>query len=341
MAGIGSRLNKLFFSLRHHGIGGAWNLVRLYQQRQKRPTWVTSTPSSLVIETSTICNLRCTYCFRRLDGFQAGKNMGYDFFTKVIKEMPYLENLVVQGIGEPLLNPDLFEMIEFAKKRQLKVQFNTNGTLLHKTNITKILSSNVDQVCISVDTSDPERFETVRVGAKFEQVVGNIKNLVSQRNHSGKNTPQIAIRAVATKETIREADRFARFCRDLKIDILIFQDLIALTKDEEKLRLSQTEYDELMNKAGQVLGNKVLATDFNRFVEHRGVSCCTYPWDGPFVTVDGYVTPCCTLNDSQVINFGNLKDESLSTILNNDKYRAFRRDFSTRCPEVCRGCPKY
>ncbi len=56
----------------------------------------------------------------------------------IMKQFPYLRKISLVGVGEPLLNPELFEIIRWAKKERILIGFATNGMLLTKKNIENI-----------------------------------------------------------------------------------------------------------------------------------------------------------------------------------------------------------
>ena len=125
--------------------------------------------TSLIIEPTNTCNLRCTFCFvtegmTREDGF-----MDFELFKKVIDESPGLEHLCMHNWGEPLLHKDIFRMINYAKAAGIAwVVMNTNGTLLTDKIIQRIVDSGLDIIRFSIDGS-AETFKKIR-GVELEKI---------------------------------------------------------------------------------------------------------------------------------------------------------------------------
>ena len=81
-------------------------------------------------------------------------------------------------MGEPLIYPHIFEAIEMAIARRLKLHLTTNGSTFHirPEHIEKLVSSGIPKVTISLQTPDPELFpveieqsvESLLPGAKRE-----------------------------------------------------------------------------------------------------------------------------------------------------------------------------
>ncbi len=89
-------------------------------------------PKELQVEITGACNLACKMCLVRyrppLNKHEG--SMSFDAFKEVVDSVPGLEAVTLQGLGEPLLAPDLFHMIEYAASRDIRIGFNSNGMLL-------------------------------------------------------------------------------------------------------------------------------------------------------------------------------------------------------------------
>ena len=93
-------------------------------------------PRFLQVEPVGQCNLRCQMCpiqFRQ-DGPPHGPPafMDFDVFTRLIDQFPDLEELQLQGLGEPMMHPRFFDMVAHAVRRGIRVGTNTNLTLLER-----------------------------------------------------------------------------------------------------------------------------------------------------------------------------------------------------------------
>src|SRR5215208_2805024 len=102
----------------------------------QRPAWggaamaTVAPPRFIQIEPVGQCNLRCQMCpiqFRR-DGPPHGPLafMAFETFTRIVHELPGLRELHLQGLGEPLMHPRLFDMVDYAAARGVAVSTNTN-----------------------------------------------------------------------------------------------------------------------------------------------------------------------------------------------------------------------
>ena len=117
-------------------------------------------PSYLQIEPVGQCNLRCQMCpiqFRQ-DGPPYGPLAFMDFgnFTRLLDQFPALEELQLQGLGEPMMHPRFFEMIAAAVARGIKVSTNTNATLLTARRAESCVTSGLGEIHISIDGATGE-----------------------------------------------------------------------------------------------------------------------------------------------------------------------------------------
>jgi MoaA/NifB/PqqE/SkfB family radical SAM enzyme len=106
--------------------------------------------------------------------------MGFmDFgFTKIssISVEGSVKALTMASRGEPLLHNDFGKMLDYAKGKFFELKVNTNAMLLDEDMAHKLLASGVNDLVFSIDSADKAQYEKIRVGAKFDTVLENIKN---------------------------------------------------------------------------------------------------------------------------------------------------------------------
>ncbi len=89
-------------------------------------------PSVLYLETTNRCNLRCKGCILYRGSWEPDRDVSLNELVTITDQLPALERVFLHGIGEPLLNKELIEMIRYLKQRRVYVLFNSNGVLLDK-----------------------------------------------------------------------------------------------------------------------------------------------------------------------------------------------------------------
>ncbi len=158
-------------------------------------------PLHLDIEATSYCNLKCTFCDRQIlvDKGMLG-SMDMELFRHILDQFD--ENNRLWGVkfsyrGEPLLNKNIPDMIRYAKSRGvLDVYFNTNAMLLTEETCKRIIEAGLDRISISLDGTDKDSYESVRIGADFDIVVKNIQTLVRVRDEMHSSIPKIRIQTV-------------------------------------------------------------------------------------------------------------------------------------------------
>ena len=100
------------------------------------------------LEITNVCNLRCDFCpgTRREPGFLPLE----DFQTLAAKLRPHTEYLYLHLMGEPLLHPQLEEILDRAEGLAFKVMVTTNGTLLRERGALLRASPVVEKVSVSL-----------------------------------------------------------------------------------------------------------------------------------------------------------------------------------------------
>lgn len=161
-------------------------------------------PSFVLMEVTNACNLRCRMCLIYGEGVTRKRETGFmrkDIWQRAIDEIgswPGPTAVDLHGAGEPLLHPELFDIIAYAKtKGNLSVGFLSNATLLSREKAAAVIETGVDWVGFSVDGAQKEFFEFYRKGAVLEEVENNINHLLSIRRN---NKPAVFLNMVCHAE---------------------------------------------------------------------------------------------------------------------------------------------
>ena len=270
-----------------------------------------ATPYTLAIDPSNLCNFRCNFCAiqSKIENLSFRKQlMDKNLFMKIIddlQEFPEkLKVLRINGQGEPLLNPDLPEMIKYAKDKEIAefIEIITNGSLLCPELNQKLIDSGIDRIRISVEALDEEGYKNI-ANAKidFETFRENIKDLHDRSGTRCEVYCKIVDVAVPTEE---DKERFFELFGDI-CDRIFIDNVIPLWSDFEeinqKMRIGKT------GMHGQ---------------EIKNVKVCPFPFYSLIINSDGEVTVCCADWKRKLV-VGDLKNESLKEIWNGEILRSF------------------
>src|SRR5215218_7041567 len=130
-----------------------------------------SLPHKLQVEVTASCNLRCRMCIVRYrPALPRSASLSLERFRRLLDEMPDLTDVSLQGIGEPLLAPDIYDMVACAAEHGIRVGFNTNATLLTRRAAGRLIDAGLSWLCITLDGATKKTYEFVRDGARWDTV---------------------------------------------------------------------------------------------------------------------------------------------------------------------------
>lgn len=165
-------------------------------------------PAKLFVETTTRCNLNCFMCVKQNRGSDVCEgDFSPELFERLETALPHTEALILNGIGEPLMNPHLESFIRRAKKLMPPtgwIGFQTNGVLMTGPRAISLVDAGLDRICISVDAIAPEQFRKLREGGEVDAVESALSALINARSHCNRPGVRIGIEFVAMQSNINE-----------------------------------------------------------------------------------------------------------------------------------------
>jgi len=263
---------------------------------------VESVPIHLDIEATSKCNLLCTMCPRtemiKNNTFWETKNFDFDLYKRIIDESAKkgLCSIKFNYLGEPLMNPKIIDMIEYAKdKKIIDVMFNTNATLLTEKMSYNLIRSGIDKIFFSFDSPYEEHYNNIRVNANYNKTLNNIKKFVEIRKIMKSLKPLTRVSMVKMDENEKEFEAF----KDLFTPIV---DVVAWV-----------DYIEHNNN---VSTNKCKLNNY--------IFCCPQLWQRMFIHPDGAVTVCC-VDSARKLYMGNINiNKSVEEIWTGREYQKLR-----------------
>jgi radical SAM protein with 4Fe4S-binding SPASM domain len=322
-------------------------------------------PRELQVEVTGACNLRCRMCLVRYRPplGRTVASMDVSRFIALLDALPGLRRLTLQGLGEPLLAPDFFEMIDAARGRDIEVGFNTNATVLTRAKCERLVAAGVDWLHVSVDGSTPETFEHIRDGARYDRVIANLRTLLTVKREARSDRPRVQLNAVVMRSNLDELPGIVRLAAELQVARCWVQGLSHDFTDtrageagpyvpmrsfvaDEQLDLTSPAVHSAFRAAGEIAASARLDLRLpgNESAEPRGPDelPCDWPFERAYVTHDGKVQPCCMVMGADRATLGDLREQSFADIWRGDAYRRFRIALlGDTPPDVCRGCAIY
>lgn len=300
-------------------------------------------PTYAQIEITNECNLKCRMCahsnpeWRKF--FKSGR-LAFQDFKFILSHLPRLDTILLNGVGEPLLNPDLGKMIRYSGRRGVRISFYTNATLLTPEKSRELLLTNsIDKIFISIDAGKAKTYEAIRIGAKFYDVWFNIENFINLMKLLGKDKPNINIWMLMMGENIKETPLLLKKMKKIGLKNL------NIAKLKRKIFTPVIKNNFTLMRALKDLAyknnvNLEYRNIFDRHMDHKKPKHCLDPWRMVYINVDGEVNPCCFSFMYKSARMGNIFREDFKKIWNNQKFLNFRKNLLAGKQDCCQRCPR-
>ena len=257
--------------------------------------------------------------------------MRMELFKKIIDSLePHkdrFEALDIFGLGEPLLDPMIFDRIKYVKDKGFpqSVGFSTNADLLSPEKQKKLLESGLDIVIFSIDGINAETHESIRPKTNFHRATKNVLDTIHMRNEGNHKTRFLVrfIRQDANRDQWEDYKTFWKTKLDFgKGDFI-------------------TAYN--MHNWGGECGSKeeTLAATGLRIDPVVEKKACHKPFQILVVLADGTVPLCDEDFHHGKYKYGNANDSDVLEIFNSpafNKTRELHRSGNKTDMEICKNC---
>ncbi len=322
----------------------------------ERGSTVPGGPVELYLEITNRCNLRCRTCPQHFGMPEPAAQLTLADVDKILSQVPRLLRVVLHGIGESTLHPELPAIVRLVRERGAYVLLNTNGILLSEPLCAELIDSGLDELRVSMDAATPETYALVRGADSLPTIRANLRALLAERERRGATAPALSLWMTATRSNIGELPGLVEMAADLGIPQVYLQRLVTSEQglatrsqslfgaDDAEAPIQQAE--RLAAERGvQLLGSGAgaAAGSLLRAAGEAPWRGCRRPWSLMYVTANGNVLPCCispfTAAPYKSLVLGNVLREELDTVWNGAPYRSWRGAMlDGEPPEACRGC---
>ncbi len=310
----------------------AIHIVQSYRtSRRNRQPRIKGLPVSISIEPTTSCNLRCPECPSGLRSFTRPTGMLESrMFTRLIDELaPTLTYLTFYFQGEPYLNPEFLNMVEYASEKGIYTATSTNAHYLNVKNAQQTIKSGLDRLIISIDGTTQQSYESYRIGGTLEKVIEGTRNVMDAKKNLRSRTPHVVFQFLVTGQNEHEIPDVFRLGRQLGVDQVVLK--TAQIYDYEKGSPLIPKQDRYARYRQSPDGSWSIK---NKLADH-----CWKMWHSCVVTWDGKIVPCCFDKDAHFV-MGDLRQSSFAEIWKGDRYDQFRHSLMKSRSEIemCRNC---
>jgi len=302
-------------------------------------------PSTLMIEVTNHCNLKCITCPRE---YKYGDEMdkGYMDLNKlktiVDQSYPYIDSIGLTGLGETFLYKDLEPAIDYIKDKSkgIIVSCSINAHLNNSVKIVKSIVNKIDTIQISIDGID-DVYNEIRLKGDFIFFNSNLKKIVEICKNS---TTDIMLNMVVMKENYLQMSDMVTYTNDNNIKYINMIPINLVSKTDENVSYYNFFHSEKFKRQLKLANETAKRYNDIEFVfknidKNGSFNKCNYPWNHFYISWDGYLPPCCAKPFPKELNLGDVFNEGLVNSLNSKEYQEFRKSWhENKTPDFCEKC---
>ena len=315
-------------------------------------------PLRYFFELTHRCNLACPYCY--VDKSEIKEELSTFDWVNIINQIPRYSFITLVG-GEPLIRQDFSKILFEASKRVFKkVNVVSNGILLNDEIIKNLIKSKILLLSISLDGWEKNHDKNRNQKGIFEKITNNLENLNDQRK---KSKLMVDIKTIVLKDNLEDIlklyeysskmgfeffsisflrnnnlkqnsklyDNFDKifYIPNYKIqkyfDLDEFEKIYLEMQKIKKHSKTQIRFAPKFDNENPKVELNLIKKFFNEYENEKIENVyypCLYPFSNTIINPYGDVYPCLSYK------MGNLKKQSLKEIMNNPKYRCFRKNLN-------------
>lgn len=317
----------------------------------------------VLIELTSHCNFNCDFCVNAIMQRKRGF-IDPDIFKRIIDELATkgMTPLVFFHImGEPLLHPNAYELLEYAARRIRRTLLITNGSLLTGANVGKCFETGITNLDISYHMSNEDDFNLRRAkNLSFEAYKRGIQEVVKTKfvndykTHLRLYYPNINLSSHRWDCSARQQVAFHDLSQ-IKSDIYEWILFVEKLRQDFELRIDinrNLEAIDKMNIQAEFTysitdGFTLIIKPFHNYVNAQSnvkkalIGKCIVAVLHREIDIlhNGDVVLCCYDYDGET-KVGNVRDRSLTNVLSGERYQRVIRDFSKGIIpfEKCKTC---
>lgn len=300
---------------------------------QKMPLW-------LVLELTYRCPLQCPWCNNPLD-YESYNELNTEEWKRVLREARALGSVQLGfSGGEPMLRPDLEELVEEADKLGFYTNLITSGVGLNRERLTKLKEVGLKQVQLSLQSSD-KKINDDLVGVESFDIKIEVLKMIKEFDFP------MVLNVPVSRHNIAQIPDIIKLAEETGVDYIEFANLQyynwALLNRAEFLptREQLEEAENTIIEARKHLGNKMTIYFVIPDYYADRPKACMNGWGTIHLTIapDGTALPCQEARVMTNLEFSSVKDHSLKWIWEESpSFQKYRGDSWMK--EPCRTCPE-
>ena len=200
------------------------NIMLAEWEFRQQKTILRCLPYYFIVDVCNVCNLRCPLCptgNTTIARKQAMLSLEQykDVFDRIKK---YALVVSFYNHGEPLLNPDVFSIIEHTHRSRVGTNISSNFNWPQPVDINDFIRSGLDYVTVSLDGVTQEAYQKYRVRGDIAEVFDNLRRLIAAKKNLKSKTPFVEWQFIVFKHNEHEMDQARKLASEIGVDLLRF-----------------------------------------------------------------------------------------------------------------------
>lgn len=294
-------------------------------------------PIQVYFQPTKYCNLACKHCWADA-GHPRARELTILEVRNLLDQMGQLGVFKLRlGGGEPLGRGDIFDIIEYANSKGIRVSISTNATMATKAVAARLGELHLDEIRISLDASSEKSYDYLRSERSYRKAMRGIKNLKDSVDAT------IYLHSVLQRDNLTEIPALVKMAEKMGVDRIAFTTVVAAgrARQNPKILLSVEEINSALDLAKRIAqGSRVKIETplkvppaysqkrlYEGFGSEEGHIAC-------YISSEGTVAPSGML--SELMPGGNIRETPLVDIW--QKSQAFKNIRSAPGNPICNAC---
>lgn len=248
-------------------------------------------PKTLYIEASTCCQLRCPICpttDKNINVYSVVGNGYLEFqnLKNLLENNPQIKNVHLENRGEMFLNPELLDIIKYAREKGITVNCISGVNLndVREDVLLGLVRYKFQKLLCSIDGASDKTYRTYRIGGNFERVLDNIKVINYYKKKWNSLFPKLIWQFVVFGHNERELPLAKKMAKELNMSFNVkisWDSTISPIRNKEFV-VAHTGWPAVTREDYY----NIVGIDYMRRV-------CYQLWHSPHINWDGKVLGCC------------------------------------------------
>jgi len=297
-----------------------------------------SHPFTVYIEVTRYCNIKCFYCLQstRDDSNGAMRKLGlspmhmdFNMYKEAINQLSTfpkgIKRIVFSGLGEPLMNPRLPEMVKIAVDSGIcdRVEMITNGILLRPSVSDSLVNAGITNINVSIQGVTDEQYKEIcGKDIKLQSLIDNLSYL-----YNNKKDTTIYIKAIdATLNGKEQEEKFYELFGNIA-DRIYIEHLVVMQQQMDDLKSIVDNTRNFYNE--EITSDRDVCAQAFYFLQ---IGC----------ELDTF--PCPVPGLPRKLSMGNMKDNTFLEIWNGSKRKQMLRtmlEFRRNTIPECKDCTSF